>query len=119
MSARKPARRCVREFLLSAALIVATRAPALAQDACAKYEDAFAYNQCLATQGPKAHETRAVDVPAGERATTSDARRGRIHTSLQVVHRRNGRMVAEFTITPSGGRPSKLKRPLEEDAPSQ
>jgi hypothetical protein len=109
----------LRRFLLSIALIVASSAPALAQDACARYEEAFAYNQCLATQGPQAHPTRAIDLTTGEGATTQDAKRGRVHTSLQVVHRRNGRMVAEFTIRPGGGRLSNLKRPLEEGAPSQ
>ena len=111
----------MRAFLLSATLFLTFRAPALAQDACARYEDAFAYNQCLATQGPKAHATRAIDVPAGEGAAQG-APRGRVHTSMQVVHRRNGRMVAEFTIGPADGRARKHKRPPDDsaaDAPSQ
>jgi len=84
--------------------------PVRAQDACAKYDDAFAYNQCLATQGPKAHATRAVDVPAGESAAAPGWRRGRVHTSLEVFRRRGGRMIAEFTIAP---RPKRQKPPDE------
>jgi hypothetical protein len=116
MSGKKPARRCApeRAALLAAALIVAAGAPAHATDACAKYDDAFAYNQCLATQGPKAHATQAIDPPPGESASTPGAAmRGRVHTSMDVVHRRNGRMIAEFTIEPAHG---KARKRLPDDA---
>jgi len=92
--------------LLGAALLCAT--PASAQDACAKYEDAFAYNQCLATQGPKAHASRAVDAPAAAVGTQGG---GRVHSALQVSRLRNGRMFAEFTISPSRAAPRKRAKP--------
>jgi hypothetical protein len=116
MSAKRPARRCAPESaaLLAVALIVAAAAPARAEDPCAKYEDAFAYNNCLATQGPKAHATQAIDVPAGEAASTPGAAaRGRVHTSMEVVHRRNGRMIAEFTIEPAH---AKARKRFPDDA---
>ncbi len=105
----------MRPLFLSLALLVAPGAAALAQDACARFEEPLAYNQCLATQGPKAHATRAVDVPAGESTAQGGARRGRVHTLLQVVHRRNGKMFAEFTVGPS----RRKKLPDEGAAPSQ
>jgi hypothetical protein len=92
--------------LLAAALFAA--APAFAEDACGKYGDAFAYNQCLATQGPKAHATQAIDAPAGEAAATPQTRQGRVHSTVQVSRLRSGRMFAEFTVSPAhayaGGR---------------
>jgi hypothetical protein len=119
MSGKRPARRCAAEgathrILLAAVLIVATGAPVLAEDPCAKYDDAFAYNQCLASQGPKAHAARAIDPPAGESASAPGATmRGRVHALMEVVHHRNGRMVAEFTIEPSRG---KARKRLPDDA---
>jgi len=90
-------------------LFFAWTARSFAQNACAKFDDAFAYNQCLASQGPKAHATRSIDVPAGESAGAQGLRRGRVHTSLEVFRRRNGRMIAEFTVAPP--LPKRQKRP--------
>jgi len=81
-------------------VLLATPGAAVAQDACARFEEPLAYNQCLATQGPKAHATPAIDVPVSSGAAANGARRGRVHTQLQVVHRRNGRMFAQFTVGP-------------------
>lgn len=87
--------------------------PTWALDACAKYDDAFAYNQCLASQGPKAHATRAIDFPAGESAAAPNMRRGRVHTSLEMFRRRNGRMIAEFTVGPATAPRKRHKPPGE------
>ena len=108
--------------LLLGAAFIALCAPALAQDACAKYDDAFAYNQCLAAQGPKAHATRAMDAPAGESAAAPGVGRGRVHTVLQVVRRRNGRMFAEFAVGPTSGKSRQHRKPPDDGvsiAPSQ
>lgn len=83
-----------------------TAAPAAAQDnpACAKIENALAYNACLAKQGPPAHGTRAIappadaDAPRGAHAFSGPSPRSSAHVS----HARNGRMVLEFSI---GGAP--------------
>ena len=58
----------MRPILIAAALVlVSSVAPAWAQDnpACAKFEEPFAYNACLAKLGPKAGATLAVPEPAG------------------------------------------------------
>ena len=112
----------MKVLMFAGALVAGQCAPALAEDACAKFDDAFAYNQCLASQGPKAHAARAIDVPAGEKYGAPGAARDRIHASIEVVHRRNGRMVAEFTILPGPGKARGRKKLPDEPgagAPSQ
>jgi hypothetical protein len=82
-------------------------APASAEDypACAKIENPLAYNQCLATQGPPAHGTRAIAPPEGAdqpwRASQGTGVHGRVGSSLQFSRSRKGRMIAEFTVGPS------------------
>ena len=103
-----------------ASLIALLAAPAGAEDypECAKIDNPFAYNQCLAKHGPPVHATRAIAPPDGE-----DGRRdashfsvggggSRVRTTIQFFSRgRTGRMSAEFTIgeapAPAGSRKRK------------
>lgn len=87
-----------------AGLLALMAAPASAQDysACAKIENPFAYNQCLANHGPPAHATRAIAPPDGEDArpgaSQPSADHRRVRTTIQFARGRKGRMIAEFSI---------------------
>jgi len=87
-------------------LIGLLAAPASAEDypECAKIDNPFAYNQCLAKHGPPVHATRAIAPPEGEDgprdASQFSAGGGgsRVRTTIQFSRGRNGKMIAEFTI---------------------
>jgi len=89
-----------------AGLIALHAAPASAEDypECAKIDNPFAYNQCLAKHGPPVHATRAIAPPEGEDgprdASQFSAGGGgsRVRTTIQFSRGRNGKMIAEFTI---------------------
>jgi hypothetical protein len=96
------------------ALAALSAAPADAEDypACAKIENPLAYNQCLATHGPTAHETRAIAPPRGRADGPRDASQGRFRSSMQFSRARNGRMMAEFSVgsAPTPARSHKPKK---------
>ncbi len=81
-------------------------APARAEDypECAKIDNPFAYNQCLAKHGPPEHATKAIAAPdsqEGPPASSGLSAGGggtRVRTTIQFGRARNGKMVAEFTI---------------------
>jgi hypothetical protein len=89
-----------------AGLLALAAAPAGAEDypECAKIDNPFAYNQCLAKHGPPEHATRAIAPPDGEEgphgASGLSAGGGgtRVRTTIQFSRTRNGKMIAEFTI---------------------
>ena len=97
-------------------MLALTAAPAGADDypECARIDNPFAYNQCLAKHGPPTHATKAITPTPGEEgprdASGVSAGGGgtRVRTAIQFSRARNGKMVAEFTIgaapTPAGGR---------------
>jgi hypothetical protein len=99
-----------------AALAALCGAPASAEDypACAKIVNPLAYNQCLATQGPPAHATRAIATPEGAdrpwAASQGAGARGRVGSSIQFSRGRNGKMIAEFSIGPAAT-PARSHRP--------
>jgi len=87
---------------------------------CAKIDNPFAYNQCLAKHGPPAHATRPTAPPVGEAAPRGASQFSaggggtRVRTTIQFSRGRSGRMVAEFTIgaapAPAGSH-KRTKRP--------
>jgi len=89
-----------------AGLLALEAAPASAEDypECAKIDNPFAYNQCLAKHGPPMHATQAVAPPDGDEGPHSasglSAGGGgtRVRTTVQFSRARNGKMIAEFTI---------------------
>ena len=97
-------------------------APALARaedyPECAKIDNPFAYNQCLAKHGPPMHATKAIAAPEGDEgapaASGLSAGGGgtRVRTTIQFGRARNGKMIAEFTIgaAPPPGGPRKPKK---------
>ncbi len=102
-----------------AGLLALTAAPAGAEDypECAKIDNPFAYNQCLAKHGPPMHATKAIAAPEGQEAPggASGLSAGgggtRVRTTIQFSRARNGKMIAEFTIgaapPPGARRPRK------------
>jgi hypothetical protein len=93
-------------FGLAGLLALAAAAPAGAEDypECAKIDNPFAYNQCLAKHGPPEHATRATAPPEGQEGPrdTSGLSAGgggaRVRTTVQFSRGRNGKMIGEFTI---------------------
>jgi hypothetical protein len=89
-----------------AGLLALAASPAGANDypECAKIDNPFAYNQCLAKHGPPEHATKAIAPPDGEdgpRGASGLSAGGggtRVRTSIQFSRARNGKMIAEFTI---------------------
>jgi hypothetical protein len=89
-----------------AGLIALLAAPAGAEDypECAKIDNPFAYNQCLAKHGPPVHATKAIAPPEGGDGPQSESQFSaggggtRVRTTIQFSRARNGKMIAEFTI---------------------
>jgi len=78
---------------------MAGAAPARAQDsACAKIEEALAYNACLANHGPRAGPVRAEPEPAPGAAPSALNRHGRVRGMLMARKTRRGRMEMEFDV---------------------
>lgn len=84
-------------------------APAAGQDysSCAGIQNPFAYNACLATHGPQAHETLPGVAPANpdkpwaqRQATTAHATTApRVGGGMRFSRGRNGRMSVQFTLS--------------------
>ncbi len=103
-------------------LLALAAGPASADDypECAKIDNPFAYNQCLAKHGPPMHETRAIAPPEGKEAPggASGLSAGgggtRVRTTIQFSRARNGKMIAQFTIgaapPPGSRKPRKTLR---------
>ncbi len=77
--------------LLAAALLTSARAQDISP--CARFQDPFAYNACLASHGPKAGAVGKVEresagpadgKPRSSRAPVVLRRRGRVHMEFQV-----------------------------------
>lgn len=100
---------CALRFACAIAACAAL--PARAQDnpACARYEDALAYNACLAKLGPQAHASRAASEGLSGLQTTRV--HGRVHSVFAVARQPNGRMRAVFDVGPA----PKKKRALPDD----
>jgi hypothetical protein len=105
-----------------AGLLALAASPAGAGDypECAKIDNPFAYNQCLAKHGPPEHETKTIAPPDGQEAPVGasglSAGGGgtRVRTTVQFSRGRNGKMIAEFTIgaaPPPGARKSRKTPP--------
>jgi hypothetical protein len=82
-------------------LLVLAALPAFAARAetpadCAKIEDAFAYNRCLAAHGPVAGQAHVLAVPEGVEPGA-----GRPQGAFPVRRGRNGRMSATITVEPA------------------
>jgi hypothetical protein len=91
---------------LSGAASAAPTAPRTIND-CEKIQAADAYNQCLASFGPAAHEHRLSPVAPGMQTSPHAARQGgRRAVSRAAVQQRpsGGRQRMEFTIYPRHGR---------------
>jgi hypothetical protein len=82
--------------LLAAASILGAAASALAETYpdCEKFEDAFAYNRCLASHGPVAGQAHTVAAPDGVRAIRGAQGSDAIHR----IH--TGRMSMTINVEP-------------------
>ncbi len=69
-------------------------APATIKD-CEKIQEADAYNRCLASFGPVAHEHHLAPVPAGANQHTYANRHGRRHGTLILQHGQRKRMILD------------------------
>ena len=103
----------LRLRLFCASLIAFTTVPARAQDipACARYEDALAYNSCLSKLGPRAGATRAADPSETTQPTVAPAGHGRVHSEINFARASNGRMIAVFDVGPA--KKKKKTAPIE------
>jgi hypothetical protein len=90
--------------LLAGALPFAARTETFPD--CAKIEDPFAYNRCLASHGPAAGEAHVVAAPEGVEPSA-----GRQQGAYGVRRARNGRMSATITVEPAKPRSGKTVRP--------
>ena len=86
----------MRSSIVASVLLLwfATEARADDVPACAKYQDALAYNACLARLGPKAGATRATAAPAYDS-------HGRAVGALAVTRNKRGRVEAVFAMPAS------------------
>jgi hypothetical protein len=62
---------------------------------CEKIQQADAYNRCLASFGPVAHEHQLGPAPAGANRYTYASRHARRHTLLIVRHGRRKHMILD------------------------
>jgi hypothetical protein len=69
-------------------------APATIKD-CEKIQQADAYNRCLASFGPVAHELHLAPVPAGANQHTYASRHNRRHAPTIVRRGRRKRMILD------------------------
>jgi hypothetical protein len=88
--------------VLSLALFASARAETFPD--CAKIEDAFAYNRCLATHGPAAGQTRVTSAPAGVEGGMQ-----KMQGAYPFRRERNGRMSATITVEPRKPSPRSRK----------
>jgi hypothetical protein len=98
---RRAAHSVCLAFILGSAALIPGLARAEDYPACAKIENPFAYNQCLATQGPPAHETRGIAPPADAdrpKGAWPSAQGAPTRSTMQIAHIRGGRMVLELTV---------------------
>ncbi len=86
----------MRSLFVASVVLLGLAAEAHADDvpACAQYQEALAYNACLARLGPKAGATRATAAPA------YDAH-GRTVGALAVTRNKRGRVEAVFAMPAS------------------
>jgi hypothetical protein len=87
-----------------AGLMALVAAPAEAQvySSCAGIQNAFAYNACLASHGPQAHETLPGSIPANADkpwAARHPAAAPAAGAGFRFSRRRNGRMTMQFTLS--------------------
>jgi hypothetical protein len=95
----------MRAALLLAVLIAVLPGLARADDdpACAKFEEALAYNACLAAHGPRARDVEVSPEPPGgaggvDRTGERPAEAARPARRFPAVARRHGRIHMEFRI---------------------